>query len=33
MSDLERSKSNVIAFYDLMFNKCEPRRADPPAER
>ena len=27
MSDLERNKSNVIAFFDLMFNKCEPRRA------
>ena len=27
MSDLERNKSNVIAFYDPMFNKCEPRRA------
>ena len=27
MSDLERNKSNVIAFYDPMFDKCEPRRA------
>ena len=27
MTDLERNKSNVVDFYDLMFNKCEPRRA------
>lgn len=27
MHDLERNKANAIAFYDLMFNKCEPRRA------
>ncbi|MEO1225095.1 MAG: nuclear transport factor 2 family protein [Pseudomonadota bacterium] len=27
MTELERNKSNVVAFYDLMFNKCEPRRA------
>ncbi len=25
--DLERNKQNVIAFYDLMFNQCEPARA------
>ncbi len=27
MRDLETKKSNVVAFYDLMFNQCEPRRA------
>ena len=27
MKDLEQNKSNAVAFYDLMFNKCEPRRA------
>ncbi len=27
MSDLEQNKANIIAFYDLMFNQCEPRRA------
>ena len=27
MANLERNKSTVTAFYDLMFNKCEPRRA------
>ncbi len=27
MNDLERNKSNALAFYDLMFNQCEPRRA------
>jgi len=27
MSPLERNKANVTAFYDLMFNQCEPRRA------
>lgn len=28
MSDsLEKNKENVKAFYDLMFNKCEPRKA------
>ncbi|MEZ5777712.1 MAG: nuclear transport factor 2 family protein [Paracoccaceae bacterium] len=26
-SNLEENKSNAIAFYDLMFNKCEPRAA------
>ena len=25
--DLERNKANAQAFYDLMFNQCEPRRA------
>ena len=24
MSDLERNKQNVIAFYDLAFNQCRP---------
>ena len=27
MTDQERNKSNVVAFYDLMFNKCDPRQA------
>lgn len=27
MADLENNKSNVIAFYDLMFNQCRPRDA------
>lgn len=27
MSNLERNKQNVIAFYDLMFNKSAPREA------
>ena len=27
MSDLERNKQNVVAFYDLMFNQCHPREA------
>ncbi len=27
MTDLERNKKNVMAFYDLMFNKCEPEQA------
>jgi predicted SnoaL-like aldol condensation-catalyzing enzyme len=26
-TDLERNKENARAFYDLMFNQCEPRRA------
>lgn len=24
---LERNKRNVVAFYDLMFNRCSPREA------
>jgi predicted SnoaL-like aldol condensation-catalyzing enzyme len=27
MSDLERNKQNVVAFYGLMFNQCRPREA------
>lgn len=27
MTDLERNKANVIAFYELMFNDCRPREA------
>ena len=27
MSDLNRNKQNVVAFYDLMFNQCRPREA------
>lgn len=27
MSDLERNKQNVVAFYDLAFNQCRPRDA------
>ena len=27
MSSLERNRSNVKAFYDLMFNQCRPREA------
>ena len=27
MDTLERNKSNVTAFYDLMFNQCRPREA------
>jgi predicted SnoaL-like aldol condensation-catalyzing enzyme len=27
MSDLDRNKANVVAFYDLMFNECCPREA------
>ncbi len=27
MKDLDRNQSNVVAFYDLMFNECNPRRA------
>ena len=26
-SQLETNKQNAIAFYDMMFNQCEPRRA------
>ena len=27
MTDLEKNKANAQAFYDLMFNQCEPRKA------
>ena len=27
MSDIERNKQNAQAFYDLMFNRCEPEEA------
>lgn len=27
VSDLERNRANVVAFYDMMFNKNEPRQA------
>jgi predicted SnoaL-like aldol condensation-catalyzing enzyme len=27
MSDLERNKRNVVAFYELMFNQCKPAEA------
>ena len=27
MYDLERNKQNVVAFYDLMFNQCQPAEA------
>ena len=27
MTELERNKANVVAFYTLMFNDCEPREA------
>ena len=27
MTDREQNKSNVVAFYDLMFNKCDPAQA------
>jgi predicted SnoaL-like aldol condensation-catalyzing enzyme len=27
MQDLERNKVNATAFYDLMFNQCQPRAA------
>ena len=27
MSDLERNKANVVAFYDLLFNQGRPREA------
>lgn len=27
MPDLEQNKQNIIAFYEMMFNDCEPRKA------
>ena len=27
MSELEQNKKNAKAFYDLMFNQCQPREA------
>lgn len=27
MTDLEQNKANVIAFYRLMFDECQPREA------
>ncbi|MCX6466453.1 MAG: hypothetical protein NTW05_23120, partial [Pseudonocardiales bacterium] len=27
MADLQRNKDTVTAFYDLMFNRCEPAEA------
>lgn len=27
MTDLERNKQTVVAFYDMMFNQCRPREA------
>src|SRR5215471_7215493 len=27
MTNIERNKRNVVAFYDLMFNQCRPREA------
>lgn len=27
MADVDRNKTNVIAFYELMFNDCRPRDA------
>lgn len=27
MTDFEANKANVVAFYDMMFNQNEPRRA------
>ena len=27
ITDLEKNKSNAQAFYELMFNQCEPRKA------
>ena len=27
MTDLQRNKANVVAFYDTMFNHCRPKEA------
>jgi predicted SnoaL-like aldol condensation-catalyzing enzyme len=27
MSTIEQNKRNAVAFYDLMFNQCEPEKA------
>lgn len=27
MNNTEENKQNVVAFYDLMFNQCEPEKA------
>lgn len=27
MSDLQANKATAVAFYDMMFNQCEPRAA------
>src|SRR5215210_6717251 len=27
MSNINQNKENVLAFYDLMFNKCRPKEA------
>ena len=27
MPDLEKNKQNAIAFYEMMFNACEPQKA------
>lgn len=27
MTDLDKNKQNVIAFYEMMFNACKPREA------
>lgn len=27
MTTVELAKTNVVAFYDLMFNRCQPREA------
>jgi hypothetical protein len=27
MRQIERNKANVEAFYDLMFNRCQPAEA------
>jgi hypothetical protein len=29
VTDLETNKANVTAFYELMFNACQPREASP----